>query len=52
MISYTTKPQKNIKICVNYIIMNAGIPENKGVINKKKVKMNALHSAVSVADNP
>ena len=37
---YTTKPQKNVKkiemkICVNYIIMNIGTSKTKDVINKK-----------------
>ena len=29
-----------MKICVNYILMNIGTAENKGVISKKKIKFN------------
>ena len=34
----TSKEYKNteMKICVNYIIMNIGTPENNGVISEKK----------------
>ena len=40
-----------MEICVNYIVMSNGTPENKCVISKKKIKFNVLLSADSVADN-
>ena len=48
----TSKEYKNteMKICVNYIIMNIGNPENKGVL-VKNFKFNALHSVDLVAEN-
>ena len=39
-----------MKISVNYIIVNRGVPENKDVISKKFM-LNALHSTDSGANN-